>query len=199
MSVINHRDEKASKIKNFPLLANIMWRRAFYLAKENFKESEKIYVIDPCCGGGSLLYNMDKGWYGKAYEPNYGDFMFADALLDQKNYDVDVINEPFEFHFSTPFLPEFHIAITIPYTDRQINVSLEQDASCVSMKNYAYYIMNRTLDILQVGGYGVFALPKSIVNSDVFQEEVKCMSNKSTVINSESFEDYAIITIKKEK
>ena len=199
MSKINHRDEKASKINKFPLLANIMWRRAFYLAKENFKANEQINVIDPCCGGGSLMACMDKSWVGKAYEPNYGDFMFADKLLDQENYDVDVINEPFEFHFSTPALPEYHIAVTIPYTDRQIDISLEQDASCISMKNYAYYVMNRTLDILQVGGYGIFALPKSIVSADVFKEEVKCMSNKSTVISSDSFEDYAIITLKKEK
>lgn len=199
MNTISHRDKKAGKIPKFALLANVMWRRAFYLAKENFKPNEKIQVIDPCCGGGSLLAHMDKSWYGLAYEPNYGDFMFADKLLDQENYDVDVINEPFEFHFSNPVLPEYHLAVTIPYTDRQIDISLEQDASCVSMKNYAYYVINRTLDVLQIGGYGIFALPKSIVNTDVFAEEVKCMSNKSSVISSESFEDFAIITIKREK
>lgn len=198
-NIVNYIDEKGNKIKNFDLLTNFMWRRAFYVVKENFKENEKIMVIDPCAGGGKLISCMNKDWTGVGYEANYAPFMYAKYMLDQNNYDVSMVNQPFEFHFTTPALPEFHLVISIPYTDRQINTNYEKDATCLQMKNYAYYIMNKSLDILQDGGYGVFAIPRELMDSDTFQEEIKCIAGKASILSTEGYENYVILILKKEK
>lgn len=201
-NIVNYIDEKANKIKGFDLLINFMWRRAFYLIKENFKENEKIMVVDPCAGGGKLLSCMNKSWTGVGYESNYAPFMYAKYMFSQNNYDVNMINQPFEFHFTaldSAELAEFHLAISIPYIDRQINTLYERDKACLEMKNYGYYIINRSIDVLQDGGYGIFAIPKELANSDMFQEEIKCIANKATVLSNEGYENYAIIILKKEQ
>jgi len=198
-NIVNYIDEKGNKIKGFDLLINFMWRRAFYLVKENFKENEKIMVVDPCAGGGKLLSCMNKSWTGVGYESNYAPFMYAKYMLDQNNFDVNMVNQPFEFHFSTPALPEFHLAISVPYVDKQIDTTYEKDKTCLQMKNYAYYIMNRSLDVLQDGGYGVFAIPRELMNSDTFQEEIKFIAGKASVLSTEGYENFVIIILKKEQ
>ncbi len=197
--IVSHIDEKANKIKGFDLLANYIWRRANYLVKTNFKPNEQIMVIDPCAGGGKLISGMQKTYMGKAYEPNYSPFMYAKYMLDQKNFEVDVVNEPFEFHFTTPALPQFHLAVSIPYTDREINTIFEKDKSLLKMKNYCYYIMYKTIAILQDGGFGVFAIPRELVNIEYFQDEIKMIAEKTTIMSSEGYEDFVILIIKKNR
>jgi len=195
---ISYTDTKANDIKSFDLIANMMWRRANYLLGENFK-NEQILVIDPCAGGGKLLAGMNKAWLGKAYEPNYSPFTYAKHFFSQKHYQVDVINQPFEFHFSVPSLPENNLIISFPYTDREINASLETCKECRKFKNYAYYIMNKSMDALQDGGFGVFAIPAKLVDKKLFEFEIDCITSKANVLSIESFNDYGIITLQKEK
>ncbi len=199
MITSDYIDHKASTIKGFDLLSNVMWRRAVYLLKDVISTNEQIMVIDPCAGGGKLLSGMNKKWEGTAYEPNYGPFMYAKYLFEQNNYHVKVINEAFEFHLQTPRLPEYHLVISIPYTDRKINTSFEHNKECLKMKNYAFYVMNRSVDILQDGGIGVFALPKNMVNREKFGEELDCIVEKAKILSVESYDEYAIVIFQKNK
>jgi hypothetical protein len=167
--------------------------------KNAFKENEKILVMDPCAGGGKLLSGMNKAFEGKAYEPNYGPFMYAQYLFEQKDYDVNVVNMPLEFHFSSVNLPEYHLAISFPYTDREINSSMETCKECRQFKNYAYYVMYKSLDVLQEGGFGVFAIPASLLDKKKYEYEISCITNKAEVLSIEQYQDYAIILLKKDK
>jgi hypothetical protein len=197
--IISHTDEKANEIKSFAMIANMMWRRANFLLKNEFKENEKILVIDPCAGGGKLLSEMNKGWEAKAYEPNYGPFMYAKYLFEQNNYEIEMVNMPFEFHFSSTNLPENHLVISFPYTDRDVNRSMETCKECREFKNYAYYIMYKSMDVLQEGGYGVFAVPSNLVDKIKYEYEISCITNKAKVLSIEQYQDYAIIILKKDK
>ena len=141
---------------------------------------------------------IDKLYTGKAYEPNYSPFTYAKRLFEQKNYQVDVINQPFEFHFTLPNLPEYHLAISFPYTDREIS-SMETCSDCRRFKNYCYYIMNKSMDILQDGGFGVFAIPAILMDKKVFEFEIDCITAKANVLSIEQFKDYAIIVLQKDK
>jgi len=196
--IIPYTDSKANDIKSFDLISNMMWRRAIFLLNEKFKKNEQIMVIDPCAGGGKLLSEMDKLYTGKAYEPNYSPFTYAKRLFEQKNYQIDIINQPFEFHFTLPNLPEYHLAISFPYTDREIS-SMETCADCRRFKNYCYYIMNKSMDVLQDGGFGVFAIPAILMDKKVFEFEVDCITAKANVLSIEQFKDYAIIVLQKDK
>jgi hypothetical protein len=198
--IVSYTDEKANSVKSFDLIANMMWRRANYLLEHTFKKNENILVIDPCAGGGKLLSSMKKTWIGKAYESNYGPFMYAKHYLEQNGYEnVDVYNMPFEFHFSSVNLPEYHLIISIPYTNREINASIETCKECRKFKNYAYYVMNKSMEALQENGIGVFAIPSSLLDKEKFAYEIDCITNKAEVLSIEQFQDYAIITLKKDK
>jgi hypothetical protein len=196
--IVSHIDEKANDIKSFDLVANMMWRRANYLVNEKFN-NEQILVLDPCAGGGKLLAEMNKAWIGKAYEPNYGPFMYAKHLFEQKNYQIDVVNEPFEFHFSNPELPEYNLVISFPYTNREVNASLESCKDCRQFKNYAYYIMNKSMDVLQEGGFGVFAIPTTLMDKEKFKFEIDCITAKANILSIEQYNDCAIIVLQKDK
>lgn len=197
--IITYTDEKANKIKQFDLLANFMWRRANQLLEKKYLKNEQILVVDPCAGGGKLLSCMNKAWLGKAYEPNYGPFMYAKYFFDQYHYQVNIINEPFEFHFTSTNLPENHLIISVPYTDREINTAYETCNECKKFKNYAYYIMNKSMHALQDGGIGVFALPASLLDKEKFKYEIDCITSKAEIISIEKFNDYAIIVVEKTK
>ena len=196
--IVSHIDTKANDIKSFDLITNMMWRRANYLLGDKFK-NEQILVLDPCAGGGKLLAEMDKSYIGKAYEPNYGPFMYARYLFDQKNYQIDVVNEPFEFHFSNTNLPEYHLVISFPYTDREINASMETCKECRQFKNYAYYVMNKSMEVLQDGGFGVFAVPSSLIDKEKFKYEIDCITAKANIMSIEQYKDYAIVVLQKDK
>lgn len=191
-------DSKANDIESFDLLSNIMWRRANYLLKENFKENEQLLILDPCAGGGKLLSEMDRAHIGKAYEPNYNPYRYAKYFFSQYNYQVDVINQPFEFHFTLPNLPEFNLVISIPYTDRDLT-SMEICSDCRQFKNYSYYIMNKSMDVLQEGGFGVFAIPGNLMDKEKFKFEIDLLTMKASILSIEQFKDYAIIVLKKDK
>lgn len=197
--IVSHIDTKANDIKSFDLIANMMWRRANHLLSEKFKTNEQILVLDPCAGGGKLLAEMNKAYTGMAYEPNYGPFMYAKYLFDQENYQINVVNEPFEFHFTTQNLPEYHLIISIPYTDREINASFEDCKDCRQFKNYAYYVMNKSMDALQDGGFGVFAIPAALMDKEKFKFEVDCITAKANIVSVEQYNDYAIIVLQKDK
>lgn len=198
MSEIQYIDSKANDIKFFDLISNMMWRRANYLLNEKFKKNEQILVMDPCAGGGKLLSEMNKMYIGKAYEPNYSPFTYAKNLFIQKNYQVDIINQPFEFHFTTPNLPEYHLVITFPYTDREIS-SIESCEDCRKFKNYSYYIINKSMDVLQEGGIGIFAIPTSLMDKNKFAFEIDCITSKANVLSIEQYKEYAIIVLQKDK
>lgn len=197
--IISHIDTKANDIKSFDLIANMLWRRADYLLLNKFGRNEQILVLDPCAGGGKLLAGLDKAYIGKAYEPNYGPFMYAKYLFEQNGYQMSVVNEPFEFHFTTQNLPEYHLIISIPYTDREINASFEDCKDCRQFKNYAYYVMNKSMDALQEGGFGVFAIPASLMDKEKFKFEIDCITSKAEILSIESYNEYAIIVLQKDK
>jgi hypothetical protein len=201
--IVTYIDEKANDIKYFDLIANVMWRRANYLLQDRFKKNlnEQILVLDPCAGGGKLMTEMNKTYIGKGYEPNYSRYYYAENLFNQNyggvSYAVNIINQPFEFHFTLPYLPEYHLAISIPYTDRDINASMETCKECRKFKNYAYYVMSRSLDCLQQGGVGVFAIPIKLMDKEKFEYEIEHITSKSSIISIEEFKDYAIIVLQK--
>jgi hypothetical protein len=196
--IVSYVDEKANDIKSFDLIANMMWRRANYLLNEKFK-NEQISVLDPCAGGGKLLSEMNKTWIGKAYEPNYGPFTYAKYLFDQKNYQIDIVNEPFEFHFSNTNLPEYNLVISFPYTNREINASMEDCGNCRQFKNYAYYIMNKSMEVLQEGGFGVFAIPTTLMDKEKFKFEIDHITAKANILSIDSYKEYAIIVLQNDK
>jgi hypothetical protein len=197
--VISYTDEKANEIKSFDLIANMMWRRANYLLGNAFKQNEQILVMDPCAGAGKLLSGMNKAYDAKAYEPNYGPFMYGKYFFEQNAFDVDLVNRPFEFHFSSVTLPEYHLVISFPYTNRDINASMESCKECRQFKNYAYYVMNKSMDVLQDGGFGVFAIPVDLFDKKKFEYEVNCITNKAEILSVEQYQDYAIVVLKKDK
>jgi hypothetical protein len=194
--IVTYIDEKALGIKFFDLIANVMWRRANYLLMES-KDIEQILVLDPCAGGGKLISEMNKSHMGKAYEPNYTKFSYANYFFTQENYNINVVNKPFEFHFTAPHLAEYDLIISIPYTDRDINATMETCKICRKFKNYAYYIMYRSLDCLEQGGVGVFAIPTKLMDKEKFEYEIDHITSKSKIISIEEFKDYAIIVLQK--
>lgn len=195
--ITSYKDEKSDKIKEFNLLSNLIWRRINYLCNNNFKQNEKIKVIEPCCGGGKLISAMNKKWKGVAYEPNYAPYMYANYYLEQNDYDVEVTNEPFEYHFTLPFFEEYHFAVSIPYTNREINTMYESNKDLLKVKNYSYYVMIKSIDVLQKGGFGVFAIPKDMMDTEYYQNEIKMIADKTTIISSEGFENFVILIFKK--
>ena len=59
--------------------------------------------------------------------------------------------------------------------------------------------MNKSMDALQDGGFGVFAIPAKLVDKKLFEFEIDCITSKANVLSIESFNDYGIITLQKEK
>ena len=196
-----HVDKKSTQIKYFSILANFLWRRAYYLSKNIKNGMETITVVDPCMGGGKLLGNIPQNWQGVGFESDYTQFKYAEALFNKpERYNVGVKNQPFEFHFSAPHFPQFDFAISIPYVDRPINANLEKDEYCYSFKSYAYYCIYRSIGILNPGGYIVFALPKELVTHESYKEDLdRICSMGVDVKTSETYRDYAIVIIEKHK
>ena len=196
-----HIDKKAQTIKYFSILSNFLWRRAYYLSKNIKNGMETINVIDPCMGGGRLLKNIPASWSGVGYESNYAEYKYAEALFNNpERYNVQAKNRPFEFHFSEPHPPQFDFAISIPYIDRTINANLEKDSFCYTFRSYAYYCMYRSIEILNPGGYLIFALPKDLVTSEAYKEDMEKISALDVdVKTSESYRDFTIIIIEKNK
>ncbi len=192
-------DTKAKGIAGFDLIANIMWRRAKFLLDKKFNNLNGLLIIDPCAGGGKLLSSKENSYSALGYEPDYSRFVYLKAMLDELPGPDQAINSPFEFHFSGPHFPVYHLAISIPYTDRIIDPSLEKDIDCLKCKNYAFYVLNRSLDILVEGGFGIFALPKNMVDKELFSAELEHITEKANIMSIESYGEYAIIVLQKDK
>lgn len=174
-----------------------MWRRAGKLLATAVGNMESLQVMDPCAGGGKLLIPMGKSCSGVGYEPDYSKIAYARAYFEQNHLQAEFINEPFEAHFTRPYFPQFHLVISIPYTDKKINSTYEKDPDCLAMKNYAFYVMNRSMDILMKDGYGIFAIPKDLVSAETFADEIDCISKKAEILEIEGLDSYAIISLRK--
>src|SRR3989304_1296247 len=112
--------------------------------------------------------------------------------------DLSPINEPFGFHFANPHYEKFNIAISIPYCDDiNINAKHEKDEDYRKYKNYAYYCISRSLDVLKKDGYLIFALPSSVVLNPAYEKERSKVVEKSKVVSSETYQDFTIIVLKK--
>jgi hypothetical protein len=136
----------------------------------------------------------------KGYEKNYQMFQYAQGMLaNTLDLDIKLVNEPFEFQFTEPCFPSFHLAISIPYTDQPINTEYEKDEKCLNFTNYAFYVMSRALDVLYADGYGVFAIPISILEDEQFQKDRNLLLKNARVVISEKFNNFAIIAIQKLK
>lgn len=199
MEQVDYIDNKADSIKNFALLSNIMWRRATYLLASKTKGMEEVIVLDPCAGAGKLISDVDKAYKAIAYEPDYAMSVTAKDYLTQNIPNSSVYNSPFEIHFSSPFIPNIDLVISIPYADRNINSQYEKEEEYLKIKNYALYCIIRSLDIIEDGGFGVFAIPRRLMDKSAFKDEIEMISEKANILSVEGFEDLAIILLQKEK
>lgn len=191
-------DEKANSINGFDLLSHFLWRRANFLLK-NAPNMQQVDVLDPCAGGGKLLMPANNAYNLVGYEPEYVKFAYLEAALNKKGTNNKAINLPFEEYFSKPNVPYFELAISIPYTDIQIDSNYEKDPYYLKFKNYAYYAIARSLDTLEEGAFGVFAIPRSLMDEKMFEYEIDCITAKADILSIEGFEDYSILTLKKQK
>jgi hypothetical protein len=57
--------------------------------------------------------------------------------------------------------------------------------------------MYRSLDCLEQGGVGVFAIPTKLMDKEKFEYEIDHITSKSKIISIEEFKDYAIIVLQK--
>jgi hypothetical protein len=71
------------------------------------------------------------------------------------------------------------------------------DKDNLKMKNYAYYVISRSLDVVQSGGFGIFAIPKELMDLEYFKDEIKNIAEKSNILSSEGYENYVILILKK--
>jgi hypothetical protein len=127
-------------------------------------------------------------------------FQYAKGMLvSTLDLDIKLINEPFEFQFAEPCFPSFHLAISVPYTDQPINTEYEKDSRCLGFSNYAFYVMARSLDVLYADGYGVFAIPVSMLEDEQFKNDRNMLLKNARVVMSEKFNNFAIIAIQKIK
>jgi len=192
---MRYQDEKAINCPDFRVLAQLLWRRAYALIKDR---NRNVRVLDPCMGGGKLLSGMQPDWQGCGYEKDYSMYKNAKALLQNTlDYDVKMFNEPFEYHFSTPVEPEYDLVVSIPYYDTNINCILEKDPVCQQFENYAYYCMSRSIDVLSNDGYGVFAIPDTVVGNPHYQTDRVLVLEKARVLRSEKFNNFAILVLQK--
>ena len=192
-----YSDPKAESIEKFGMIANFMWRRAFFLLKLVIDSGVKVRVLDPCAGGGKLLSKGDKGFVSFGYEPDYVNWYFAHNYMKQKGYDATVINDCFESHFADVNPLGFHAVISIPYTDREINGAYEIDKKYLEISNYAFYVMSRSIDVMFESGIGVFCLPKEYVESEKYQTHMQDIMNKASILTVEIYEKWAILVLKK--
>jgi len=192
-----YRDPKAEKIDKFSMIANFMWRRAFFVLKDVIDSGVKVRVLDPCAGGGKLLSKSDKGFESVGYESEYVDWYFAHNYMMQKGYDATMINDCFESHFADVNPLGFHLVISIPYTDREINGKYEIDKKYLEIGNYAFYVMNRSIDVLFDKGIGIFCLPKEYVESEKYQNHMEEIMEKADILTVEIYEKWAILVMKK--
>lgn len=193
---MRYHDEKAIQCPDFRILSQLLWRRAYALVGD--RHNRNVRVIDPCMGGGKLLSGMQPDWIGCGYEKDYSMYENAKALLQNTlDYDVEMFNEPFEYRFSMSYEPEFDLAISIPYYDTNINCTLEKDSICQKFENYAYYCMSRAIDVLSNDGYGVFAIPDTVVANPHYQTDRVLVLEKARVLRSEKFNNFAILVLQK--
>lgn len=198
-SYVEYHDEKAYHNDEFRILYQLLWKRAHDLAAKIEKsDGETISLLDCSMGGGKLLTGMNPEWHATGYEPDYPMYQMATGLLQNVyQYKVDLINEPFEFHFATPNFPQFDLAVSIPYCDRDINCTLEADIDCQLFHSYCYYCMARSVDVLYDDGYAVFAMPKTLIESDSYKEDREKLLERAIVVNSETFNSFVILTLQK--
>lgn len=196
-SEVVYRDPKAEKIEKFGMIANFMWRRAFFILKDVIESGVKVRVLDPCAGGGKLLSKSDKGFVSVGYEPEYVNWYFAHNYLKQKGYDATMINDCFEAHFADVNPLGFHLVISIPYTDREINGAYEIDKKYLEISNYAFYVISRSIDVLFDKGIGIFCLPKEYVESEKYVSHMESIMEKADILTVEIYEKWAILVMKK--
>ena len=196
---VTYRDAKAEGVSKFSMIVNFMWRRAYFMLKDEIASNQKIMVIDPCAGGGKLLSKGDRGFEMTGYEPDYSQWFYGQNYLSQNNYNANFINDCFESHFADTFSPGFHLAISIPYTDRQINGKYETQSEYLKSGTYASYVMRRSIDILLDGGIGVFCVPKEYVENEKYMDDIAQIMEMADILAVESFEEYAIVVLQKNK
>lgn len=194
---VDYHDPKAEQMKDFGMISNFMWRRAKFMLKDIIASNLKVVVLDPCAGGGKLLSKSNKEFEIVGYEPDYKNWFYGEKYLNQNNYQVAFINDCFESHFANFFSPSFHLVISIPYTDHIINNNLETEASELKNKNYAFYVISRSIDVLLNKGIAVFCIPKEYTQNEKYAKEIKGITNKSNILSIESYKEYAIIVLQK--
>lgn len=193
--LVEHVDSKADKIKDFKIISQLLWKKACGLMAGKVGN---VVVLDSCMGGGSLLSCLPKDWSAVGYERDYSKFTYAKGLLDSTmGLDVNLTNEPFEFHFTKPTFPEFDLAITIPDTDAVINAEYEKEEEYLKMKNYVYYCITKCLEVLKDDGYMITAVPNSILENDSYKQEKIFLMKKAKVVKSEKFNTFAILILQK--
>ncbi len=191
---IPYTDEKANAIEDFDTLAKLMWMKVFVLNAE----SQNLNIIDSCAGGGKLLSFFPKEYSATGYEENYSKYKYATGLLnDTLSRDVKIINEAFEFHFANPNFTIFDIAVSIPYTQKSISGDYEQDKKYTSLKNYAFYCILRSMEIVKHGGYGVFAIPIELINNKNLEYDKNVIFEENSLVSSESFNNFVILTLQR--
>lgn len=198
--ITTYTDAKANAINGFDLLSNFMWRRADYLLQARYETMEQVDVADPCAGGGKLLTQAKKSNNLFGWEADHTTYAYLEAILkDYGTGDNHAFNIAFEEYFTKESVPMFELVMSIPYTDRTINSTLEKEAEYLKFKNYAYYIICRSMDILVEGGIGIFAIPKTLMDETLFEYEIDQITQKANILSIEGFEEYSIITLKKDK
>lgn len=198
--ITTYTDTKANAVNGFDVLSNAMWRRANYLLAERVGTMEQIDVADPCAGGGKLLSTATKQFNLAGWESDHTKFAYLQAFLRYYGTGHNItFNNDFEEWFTKPFTPAFELVISIPYTDKVINSTLEREAAYLKFTNYAYYIMCRSMDILVDGGIGIFAIPKSLMDQERFAYEIDMITQKANILSIEGCDEYSIITLKKDK
>lgn len=194
---IPYRDPKAESIDGFGMIVNFMWRRAYFMLKQVIESGVKVRVLDPCAGGCKLLSKADKGFHITGYEPDYANWYFGHNYLKQNNYQAEIINDCFESHFVDAHPFNFHLVISIPYTDHQINAAYDTDLTYLKIADYVFYTMMRSIDVLVDKGVGVFCIPKEYVESEKYVEQVDMVMKKADITSVESYNQYSIIILQK--
>jgi len=193
---VDYIDLKAQSIHDFDIISTHIWD----IAKMNCSPNDLVSLLEPCVGGGKLISLAPEKWIIEGYEPDYAMYKMANGMMvTQKRNNAKIHNSDFESVCINKNFYTYDLIVSIPYTNKGINPEKEKGIDYLNIKNYGWYVLIRSIDLLTKGGIGIFALPATLLG-DVYSYEKEWVAKKCIILSNDRItekNDYVVLTIKK--